>query len=38
MLISRGSNLKQIYDIAKKNDIAEMEDEFIYILLEELLD
>lgn len=30
--------MKQTYDIAKKNNIAEMEDEFIYILLEELLD
>lgn len=30
--------MKQTYDVAKKNNIAEMEDEFIYILLEELLD
>jgi hypothetical protein len=38
MLISRGSNVKQTYEIAKQNSIAEMEDEFVYILLEELLD
>lgn len=38
MQISRGANLKQIYEIAKKNNVTETEDEFLHILLEELLD